>query len=486
MGGQGAVLVNEDLPAAMGNAETSSRRQPPLFLQQVWFVRLRWVAGVGVLCGGLAQRVWLQWYETGVGIAIIGAVILAYNGGLWLLLRERSQRRQRRQLQGLAWLQIFADLTCLTCLTLWTGGAESPLLGLYALHMVFAALLLPREMAFAVAAVAIGMVVAGLAIAGQVPSGAAGMARVVGWALALLATVYVAGHITRDLRDQRRRLQRQNRRITAMTGRLRQQHQALVQQEKMVAMGHMAAGVAHEVSNPLASMDGLLQLMERKPEKVSPENLLRLREQVARVNAIVRQLTTFSRPDPGAWQTADLNTVVKHALGVLAFDRRLKAVTVETQLAAGLPAFAMLPAAIEQVVVNLVINAVDAMEKAEAPRLVVRTGAKVEGSGARGQGSVFVEVVDNGEGISEENRDRIFEPFFTTKPVGKGTGLGLSISYSLVKKHGGEITVASTPTKGTTFTVSLPLAGAGGEGVAVSHSREGKESGIVRSGKKGL
>jgi len=147
---------------------------------------------------------------------------------------------------------------------------------------------------------------------------------------------------------------------------------------------------------------------------------------------------------------ASLNEVVTKALDVLRFDRRLKAVAVEKSLDARIPMLRIQPAALEQVIINMVLNATDAMDGVAHPTLKVTTA--LEG------GQVLLAIADNGVGMVPEIRHRIFEPFFTTKPVGKGTGLGLSISYSLVRKHEGHIEVTSTPNQGTTFLIYLPIA----------------------------
>ncbi len=348
------------------NPESSmaTRPQPwqsPLFLQQYWFIRLRWLAGVAVLAGGLINWRWLGVYPRDDGVIVAaGAGILAYNLALWELARRgRDALWTRWKLYALAWTQILLDLACLTALTAWTGGYRSPLLGFYVFHMVFASLLLPRFVAFAVAGVAIGMVEVALGVVDQWPRDRASQVEAVAWGLTLVATVYLAGHITESLRNQRRRLVRQNRRIRAMTKRLRRQQLAMVQQEKLAAMGQMAAGVAHEVANPLASLDGLLQLMERKPDKITPDGLARLREQVARINLIVRQMTAFAHPGEEQWQRGNVNDVVTRALEVIRFDRRLKRVTVRRELMETIPDITMLPAALEQVVVNLVVNALE-------------------------------------------------------------------------------------------------------------------------------
>jgi signal transduction histidine kinase len=273
-----------------------------------------------------------------------------------------------------------------------------------------------------------------------------------GWLVTLLGTVWLANGIVRGLRAQRKRLLRQNREIRRMARTLRQQQRGMVQHEKMAAAGRMAAGVAHEIANPLASMDGLLQMIERRPEKLRPESVATLREQVARITRTLRQMTAFAHPGTGEWQVTQLNELVEKALAVVGFDQRFKRVAVVKEFAPELPLVRVLPDAIQQVVINLVINALDAMESVAEPTLTVRTGHR--------SGGCFLEITDNGHGISPADRRHLFEPFFTTKPVGKGTGLGLSISYTLAREHGGEIRFESQQGHGARFTVIFPASDA--------------------------
>lgn len=445
-------------------------RAPPHLLHQLrWIISLRWIAAAAVIIGAAADHLFLQWYApSDTLIASLGLIILAYNLAFYSLLNSRfitNHPALKTRLYSFAWTQILVDLAALTALVTLTGNYQSPVRGFFVFHMVFASLLLPRLMAYAAALLAIVMVEGTLTATtggGGQSVDPAQRALGLGWDLTLVTTVFLASVITQHLRRQRRRLSRQNRRIRAMSQRLRQHQQAMVQQEKMFAMGQLAAGVAHEVSNPLASMDGLLQLLERRPEKITPENLLRLREQIARINQIVRQLTAFAHPGESVWQEANLNEIVARALEVLRFDNRLKPITIEKSLDGRMPRMRLQPSALEQVIINLVINAADAMEQARLAKLSVSTHVS--------PGEVKLLISDTGCGIPSDVMARIFDPFFTTKPVGKGTGLGLSISYSLVRKHGGDISVDSSPGKGSTFTIRLPIA---------PHSREGAPAAFV-------
>jgi signal transduction histidine kinase len=441
----------------MKRTSHSHRKRTPLAEFLHWFIGLRWLAGAAVLTLALLDWRVLHWY-TGHGAAkvAVGAAVLVYNAILALVLRHATAASQSTArggnmvLLGLAWLQIILDVVALVLLSLWTGGAHSPLLGLFALHMVFAAMLLPRSMAYGGAAVTMLIMVGALAALGpHWPLARDEKLHLLGWCGTLLATVFVGSQIARSLRRQRRRLIRQKRALLEMDRTLRRQERSMAQHEKMVAMGQMAAGVAHEIANPLASIDSLLQLMQRKPERLTPESLATLRQQADRIARIVHELTTFSRLDDGQRHTLAVNDVVREAVEMLSFDPRMKRVRREESFGADAGAVTVLPQALQQVVVNLVRNALDAMEETPHPVLRVRT--------AREGDHVVIEVADNGPGIEPKNLKRLFEPFFTTKPVGKGTGLGLSISYSLIERHGGSIGVASRPGQGATFRVKLPV-----------------------------
>jgi PAS domain S-box-containing protein len=258
--------------------------------------------------------------------------------------------------------------------------------------------------------------------------------------------------ILRDITEHKRSEEE----LKRLNEELKRQQQSLVQHEKLAAMGQMAAGVAHEISNPLANMDAVLQLVERQPERLRGETVDALREQVARVHRIVRQMTYFAHPDEACWERLPINDVVEGALAMVRFDRRLREVDVQRDLSPSAGEVTLLPHAIQQVLVNLVLNALDAIEGVTEPRLTISTRRKESWS--------IIEVADNGRGIAPEDLPRIFEPFFTTKPVGKGTGLGLPISCSLIERHDGRCDVESTPGQGTRFAVWLPVSGGGSRG----------------------
>jgi two-component system, NtrC family, sensor kinase len=260
----------------------------------------------------------------------------------------------------------------------------------------------------------------------------------------------------------------------------------LVQSEKLVALGQIVAGVAHEINNPLAyvtnnlavlerDLAGLRELLARYQEaerSLGPEHhdtftqvrayaeeidapytlanldglLCRSREGLKRIHQIVRDLRDFARGSDKDWHEVDLIAGIESTLNILRFRAAAKKVEFEKQLEP-LPPIRCCPAKINQAVLNLVANAIDACR--EGGRVTIRTRAVGP--------NLEIHIIDNGAGIPPNIRDKIFDPFFTTKPPGMGTGLGLSITHGIVADHGGRIEVESSPGQGAHFTIRLPV-----------------------------
>jgi two-component system NtrC family sensor kinase len=257
---------------------------------------------------------------------------------------------------------------------------------------------------------------------------------------------------------------------------LRETQAALVQTEKLASLGRLAAGVAHEINNPIAYVTNNLAVIRRdtkaalaaldarrrgdqaEAERLEAEaDVDYLRENFARtcdktleglerVRDIVRNLRDFARLDEADFKEADLNAALQSTIEIARHQLREKDVRLETDFSP-LPQVLCHPGKINQVFLNLIVNAIQACDR--GGRVTTRSRAE--------SGGVIVEVLDDGCGISPEHRSRLFEPFFTTKPVGEGTGLGLSVSFGIVRDHGGAIEVESELGRGSTFRVRLPL-----------------------------
>ena len=228
----------------------------------------------------------------------------------------------------------------------------------------------------------------------------------------------------------------------------------LVQSEKLAAVGQLVSGVAHELNNPLTSIAGLSEFLLEQKElgKKDRGHLQVIQEQAERAGRIVRNLLTFARKGSGEQQPVDLNDVIRRTLSLTSYDMKLNDITVTRELSGALPEVMGDRHGLQQVVLNLITNAAQAV--AENPRerareITVSTWF---------DGHVHLRVADTGPGIPEQVLQSVFTPFFTTKEPGKGTGLGLSITYSIVESHGGRITIEPAGRSGAAFRVDLPPA----------------------------
>jgi two-component system NtrC family sensor kinase len=295
----------------------------------------------------------------------------------------------------------------------------------------------------------------------------------------------------RELRDQlaekletEAALTREKEEQAVLIRKLETAHNQLLQSEKLASIGQLAAGVAHEINNPIGYVNSnlttlggyieqLLQLLDvyKNAETALPDDSPELRgiatakesadleflkkdvldllkessDGIARVRRIVQDLKDFSHSDQGQWMPVDLHRGLDSTLNVVNNEIKYKAMVVKEY--GELPLVNCLPSQLNQVFMNLLVNAAHAIEAQGT--ITLRTGATGE--------EVWIEIEDTGCGIPEQIRTRIFDPFYTTKPVGKGTGLGLSISYGIIQKHGGRIDLESEVGKGSTFRIFLPI-----------------------------
>jgi two-component system, NtrC family, sensor kinase len=235
-------------------------------------------------------------------------------------------------------------------------------------------------------------------------------------------------------------------------------NEQIVETGKLASVGELAAGIAHEINNPVAIMveeAGWIGDLLEEEEFQDSENLTefrraldQIRNQGRRCKEITHKLLSFARKTDSRVQDVRIDDLIEELVSLSAQKAKYSNVTINTDIQPDLPALKVSQTELQQVVLNLINNALDAMEK---------NGGTLNISSQVEDNVIVVEVEDNGPGIPEANIARIFDPFFTTKPVGKGTGLGLSICYGIVKKMGGEIEVRSLLGEGTTFRVSIPL-----------------------------
>ena len=288
--------------------------------------------------------------------------------------------------------------------------------------------------------------------------------------------------ITR-LKEAEKKLEEEKREQEILIEKLGHANAQLLQAEKMASIGQLAAGVAHEINNPvgyissnLTSMshylDDLLKVIEiyeQSEDSIKDDNLIHIiqtvkkeidlkflrqdlrqlliesKEGVTRVKQIVQDLKDFSHVDEAEWQWADIHQGIDSTLNIVRNEIKYKAEVVKDF--SDLPRVECIISQLNQVFMNLLVNAAHAI--VDRGTIHVRTG--------RSNNYVWIEIADNGEGMDEITQNKIFDPFFTTKPVGKGTGLGLSLSYGIIQKHNGEIKVESEKGKGTAFVIKLPI-----------------------------
>ena len=280
------------------------------------------------------------------------------------------------------------------------------------------------------------------------------------------AIVQIAKDVTLEIQTARRMRQMSdeivatNARLLATVERLKATQAQLLQAEKLSAIGQLVAGVAHELNNPLTSVIGYAQLLQEEvreaEESAAPapaglaHDLRRIAEESERAAKIVRNLLAFARRQSAARSEQDVVDLMTRVLSLRAYEFRLNAIEVESRFDATLPPVLGDSGQLQQALLNLLLNAEQAMRARSVRR--IRVGARrVPEADA-----VEIFIADTGHGIPEENLRRIFDPFFTTREVGEGTGLGLSICYGIVRDHGGQIAVESRVGQGTTFKVLLP------------------------------
>lgn len=235
-------------------------------------------------------------------------------------------------------------------------------------------------------------------------------------------------------------------RILERTRELQESQALLVQQEKQAAFGLLAAGIAHEVGNPLAAISSLVQMMNRRDvDEYTHERLRMVDEQLRRIQRTLRELVDFSRPATTEAALCDVHAALDAALNIAKYYKRKKGKEIVTRYDANLPRVLVVRDQLVQVFLNLILNAMDATEE----------GGAIEIETSHQRGWVLISVTDDGHGISVEHQTRLFRPYFTTKST--GTGLGLFVCRRIIEQAGGRIELTESGAEGSTFSVSLPV-----------------------------
>ncbi|OHB74068.1 MAG: hypothetical protein A2Z25_10920 [Planctomycetes bacterium RBG_16_55_9] len=425
-------------------------------------IRLRWIA-----VGGIIAAVLLGTYAFGVlthpaPLYLCAAVLLVCNISYFAAATKKPEEARPRDLL-LGMIQVEADLFILTAVLDFSGGVVNPFFLFYVFHVIIAAIILPRSLSCLVGLTAIvlfGLLEVNELYAGRLlgyyplrlpTAGSLWRNPVYAFAVfgAFSCTVILAQYLTRMIVA---RMSAKELEVARVNEILRVSRLEMAQREKMVAIGQMATGIAHEIGNPLASISSVAQYLIRKSTvHEQKEHLLIIQNHVQRISNILRRMLSLSRPATGEYRWTDVNALIDDTLSLITFDKRARSVTVKNVANPDVPAVWLNPQNFEQVLLNIFINALDAMnaKPAEQKHLLRITREFTDGM-------VEIRISDTGIGMNSEVRRHAFDPFFTTKKMGEGTGLGLYISHNLVAEIHGTVTLESELDKGTVVVIRIP------------------------------
>lgn len=481
-----------------------SLREEELLVRVGWIVKVRWLFLAVLAVTIVVGRYGFELRFPVPKVLLVWFAILLYNVGFSLYYRFRA----RESAADLAvsrietYLQIGLDLLALTFLIHFTGGAENPFIYFYLFHAILASMLLPRVEVWLLGFVSYCMFLSVVAleyleVVPHYPLEGL-FTRTLHWNLpflsvvslglliTLVTTIYLSCSIVNSLRLREKKLlltwnmlEKKSGELAEANAKLVERQKQLVQAEKLASMGQLVSGIAHEINNPVQFIQGNMQILREAVRDILPVldekegkdrglKIARLpypffREQVpvllkdmadgaVRIGNIVRDLKTFARRDDGRLdEKVDVNRVVEASVRLV--HNKIKRYRVEQSLEEGLPALKGSLIQLEQVVVNTLINAAEAVE--DRPDACIRIASRLENGGRQ----LRLSISDNGPGMTDEVKDRLFDPFFTTKQRIGGTGLGMSITYGIIKEHGGSIEVDTLLGQGTTFHYILPVAG---------------------------
>jgi len=227
---------------------------------------------------------------------------------------------------------------------------------------------------------------------------------------------------------------------------MKRMEEQMMHSEKLALLGRLTSGIAHEIGNPLTSVFSIVQVLKKmEHDEFKKESIDTIYSYMNRIADILKQLSGFSKTPPVELKICKVNSLIEASLSLLQYDKRVQDITVVRELASDMPAITIDGNQLSQVIVNLILNAADAMPNGGT--LTIRSKVK--------DNKIFITFEDTGGGIPEENLVKIFEPFYTTKD--KGTGLGLAVSQTIIEKLNGSLSAESEAGKGSIFTITLPL-----------------------------
>ena len=259
----------------------------------------------------------------------------------------------------------------------------------------------------------------------------------------------------------------------------------MLQTEKMAAVGQLVSGIAHELNNPLTAIMGYAQLLLGHGLTAAQlSEAKKVYQEAERARRIVKNLLYFARESTPERTGVDINEIVERTLALRSYELRVENIAVDSKLDRNLPQTLADPYQLQQVVLNLVMNAEQALLEGRGEgHIRIRTGLMAPGRDDLTKRRILIEISDDGPGIRAEIASRVFDPFFTTKPVGLGTGLGLSIVYGIVHQHEGEVVFENQPGGGVKFTVELPVVGVPSRSGISARARRGRRSAAIAPGR---
>jgi signal transduction histidine kinase len=407
-------------------------------------VKIRWF---GILFGYLIVNLG----DAGEYRPVLNAILLL--GVVYALLDTAYSVKGRVFLHRAPLLVSAMEALFIGLLCYFHNGLESPFRYYYILSLVCCAIRHPTQVTYAtwtLHSLSFATLFAALPEADQDPAALVLTIVLLGWvtwagvamAMLLKRVGDHLGRLNRELEEHRGRLEE---RIAERTRDLQEAQAHVLHQEKMAAFGLLAAGIAHEVGNPLTSISALVQMLQRRGTDEYTQNKLALVSgQLQRIQTTLRELVTFSRPAATVPTRVSVAEVVREALDIAKYYKRTKGRRIETYLPDDLPVTVGVRDQLVQVFLNLILNAIDATDV--GGRIVVRAEAAGD--------AIAVNVQDDGAGVAPEHRRLLFQPYFTTKK--HGTGLGLFVTRKLVEDHGGAVECRFGTDAGTTFDVRLP------------------------------